>query len=200
MTHAEEGVGPGVGEPCESLKRRSVEEALRRGRPRHLGLLLRRLPTHADAEDVLQDVTARALSRADTLTCPDKVDTWLNALLRNAVVDRYRREAARRRREVVAGDWDGTLERGSDWEEVGECLLRLLIEVKPAYQTVLRRAELEGASLKQVAAELGVTPNNVAVRLHRARRALRARLVDRCQTCAVADRADCPAPRALAAR
>ncbi|WP_204313660.1 hypothetical protein, partial [Stenotrophomonas maltophilia] len=46
-----------------------------------------------------------------------------------------------------------------------------------------RRADLEEASLKAVAEQCGLTANNAAVRLHRAREALRSVMHARCTAC-----------------
>jgi len=49
-----------------------------------------------------------------------------------------------------------------------------------------------------VAAELGVTPNNAAVRLHRARGALKKRLEQTCGTCTQHGCLDCTCQTACA--
>lgn len=63
------------------------------------------------------------------------------------------------------------------------CLSRAIGELKPAYADLIRRAELQEAPLKLVAGELALTANNVAVRLHRAREALRQSMRARCAAC-----------------
>ena len=51
--------------------------------------------------------------------------------------------------------------------------------LKPEYAEIIRRVDLEEASRQCVAGELGLTTNNVGVRLHRARRALRVEIEHR---------------------
>lgn len=64
-------------------------------------------------------------------------------------------------------------------------------QLKPEYSTILRRVVLDGMPVTQVASELGLTPNNAMVRLHRARSALKARLASHCCTMTVAACSEC---------
>ena len=61
----------------------------------------------------------------------------------------------------------------------------------PEYAEALHGVEVDGLSLKDFAAAAGITPNNAAVRVHRAREALRRRLVATCATCAARGCVDC---------
>jgi transposase-like protein len=54
---------------------------------------------------------------------------------------------------------------------------------------------LAGQSRVAVARQLGLTPNNLAVRLHRARQALRKRLEQTCETCPTHGFQSCACPR-----
>jgi RNA polymerase sigma-70 factor (ECF subfamily) len=60
----------------------------------------------------------------------------------------------------------------------------LVVTLKPEYADILRRVDLGETRIDRVAAELGITANNAAVRLHRARQALRQRLEQMCGVCA----------------
>jgi RNA polymerase sigma-70 factor (ECF subfamily) len=63
--------------------------------------------------------------------------------------------------------------------------------LKPEYAEALRRIELEGQTVQGYAAELGIQPNNAAVRVHRARQALRTRVLAACGSCAEHGCLDC---------
>jgi RNA polymerase sigma factor (sigma-70 family) len=70
-----------------------------------------RLPEH-DAEDVFQDVFARAYERLDSLRDDDAIRPWLAQLTRNACVDRLRASAREHpAEEVDAEATDAVLER-----------------------------------------------------------------------------------------
>ena len=167
---------------------RRIEAKLSSERGRWLRFLASRLPSREDAEDVLQDFSIRAIQGAARVSDPQKIDAWLNVSLRNTLFDRYRREGARRRL------WQGVASEpppapadhddpDEDVETPMTCLSSAIGELKPAYSDLIRRAELQEAPLKLVAAELALTANNVAVRLHRAREALRRSMRTRCAAC-----------------
>lgn len=63
------------------------------------------------------------------------------------------------------------------------CLGPLLKEIRPAYGHLLERIDLKGELPAAVAKDLKLTTNNLTVRLHRARQALRARLEQACGIC-----------------
>jgi RNA polymerase sigma-70 factor (ECF subfamily) len=58
-----------------------------------------------------------------------------------------------------------------------------VLTLKPNYADLIRRIDLAGESLPSVAKELRVTTNNLTVRLHRARQALRESLEQACGIC-----------------
>ena len=85
-------------------------------------------------------------------------------------------------------------------EAVCNCLHKLLPTIKPEYAEVVRRIDLLGEGRDRVAANLGVTVNNVAVRLHRGRQALKRRLGEMCQPCPTHGFLECGCEEAECAR
>lgn len=65
-------------------------------------------------------------------------------------------------------------------EDVCACSLALMKSLPESYADIIRRVDIEGAGLAEVAGILRIATGNAAVRLHRARRALRARLREHC--------------------
>ncbi len=74
---------------------------------------------------------------------------------------------------------------------VCNCLYKLLPTLKPDYAEVVWRADLLGEPRDRIAATLGITLNNVTIRIHRGRRALKKRLEEMCLTCPVHGFLDC---------
>ena len=164
-----------------AISRRLVE-----GRQEFLRFLRRRLDRREDAEDVLQDFCLKALSAAETLVDGGKIDAWLGCILRNTLNDHYRRGAAWRRAEAAIGRETQEIGIEAQPDEIREpcgCLHRALPALRPDYAEILRRADLNEELRERIAAELGLTVNNVGVRLHRARRALREKLQEICPAC-----------------
>lgn len=165
---------------------RLVERRLRDDRPAHLRYLVKRLGSPEDAEDVLQEFALKATLGAGRLSDPGRVDAWLGIALRNALFDRYRRNAARARlaQALVAEPGEGEEDGPNDGvNRALRCLEATLAALPPETACLIRRAELEGTPLAIIAGEMQLTANNVGVRAHRARAALRRQMQIRCMAC-----------------
>ncbi len=148
-----------------------------------------RLPSLEEAEDAWQDASIKFLQHAKALEDADRPEAWMTVSLRRMVVDRYRRAAVRRRLAESLAAQPAAAGPGEEEDLVAptECLKGLVAGLKPDYAQMLQHTYLEDRPLKQVAEGLGLTANNAAVRLHRARATLRQALSDKCRTCALAD-------------
>lgn len=155
-----------------------------------LAFLERRVGSPEAAEDLLQDAFTRGIDRAGTLRDEESVLAWFYRSLRNAVVDHYRRNDARRRSlERFAADLDPVDAETAD--EVCKCVLSLAETLKPEYAEAIRRIDVEGTAVKDFAVEKGMSANNAGVRVFRAREALRRQVVRSCGTCAAHGCLDC---------
>lgn len=153
---------------------------------RFLAFLERRVGSREAAEDILQDAFVRGLERASTVRHSESIIPWFYRLLRNAIVDHYRSRGAEERAIAHAAGIADESEPGPDEalrDEVCACVLRLVNTLKPEYAAAIRRVDLEGATVADFGREMGITPNNAGVRLHRAHEALRRQLALSCGTC-----------------
>ena len=165
---------------------------------RFLDFLTARVGSREDAEEILQDAFVRGLQKAGEIRDDEGAVAWFYRLLRNAVIDHYRRHAAGRKsleayaREAPEADsgLDADLERA-----VCACVNDLIPLLKPEYADLIRRVDLGGADITSAAGALGITPGNARVRLHRARAALRDELERSCRTCATHGCLDCGCAR-----
>ena len=164
--------------------RDNLLEALVGNHRRFLAFLQRRVGSREIAEDILQDGFVRALERADSLRTEESAVAWFYRLLRNALVDYYRRRTTEDRALATAAmepqEADDDVELR---ETICACVRELIETLKPEYRNALRRVELEGERVDAFAQEAGITATNASVRLHRARGALRRRLLETCGTC-----------------
>jgi RNA polymerase sigma-70 factor (ECF subfamily) len=153
---------------------------------RFLAFLRPRVGSREAAEEILQAAFVKGIEKSGTIRDGETAVAWFYRLLRNALVDHYRRHDAQRRghERYSSENPEGTTELQTALEgAVCACMGDLIPTLKPEYADVLRRVDLEGCSVADVAVALGVTPNNASVRLHRARDALRKRLEQTCGTC-----------------
>lgn len=170
----------------------AVVKALVDNHQRFLAFLERRVGSRETAEDILQDGFVRALERADTLHSEESAVAWFYRLLRNVLVDHYRRRGAEDRALAAAADELQSNESDAELRDtVCTCVRELIATLKPEYGTALRRVELEGQRVDGFAREAGITVTNASVRLHRAREALRRRVLQSCGTCVIHRCHDC---------
>lgn len=154
----------------------------------------RRLRDAALVEDVVQETLLAALQQAEAFEQRAALRTWLTAILQRRIVDsvRYQRRRGAPARgdeavDPVAGpedDSSGDAE-AVDWIDpprrlegrqfiaaLNACLARL----PPAAARLFTLREIDGLSNEEAARELGLSPRDSALLLHRARRGLRAGL------------------------
>lgn len=157
-----------------------VESLVRQHRAELLAFVRRRAGHLVEPEDVLQQASVRALTHAARLRDASSGRAWLFRIVRNVLADELRRlkmpvheQLDEEHQPALAPDEEG---------EACKCALELAKALKPEYRTVLERSVLEDVPVTSLAVELGVTPNNAMVRLHRARNALRSLVAQHCGT------------------
>ena len=168
-----------------------------------LAFLELRMGSRELAEDLLQDAFVKGIERIGELRDGESAVAWFYRVLRNALVDYYRRRDAEARAMTrAAAETDQAVEPldAELFEAACACVWDLLGTIKPEYAMALRRVDLEGASLGDYAGEAGITPNNAGVRLHRARAALRKQVTRSCATCAEHGCLDCRCGKPAARR
>lgn len=143
--------------------------------------LRRRLGNAALAEDLVQESLARAVDRVDSVR-PDALMAWFYRVLRNAAVDHQRR--ARVAQQALAGYAAEPVAATEPDAQPCRCVGRLVEALTPEHAQALRRIEVEGASMKQLATEAGIATGTAAVRVFRARQALEQRVKKTCGACA----------------
>jgi RNA polymerase sigma factor (sigma-70 family) len=165
-------------------------KALVANHARFLAFLEQRVGRRELAEEILQEAFVRGLSRgaAARLRDDESAIAWFYRLLRNAIVDHARRAAAEQRavtRAAVEPSDAAEAERDAELVEViCACVSSLVRTLKPEHARALERVELGGTSVRAFAAEEGLSSGHAAVRLFRARQALRRRIEQSCGTCA----------------
>jgi RNA polymerase sigma factor (sigma-70 family) len=148
-----------------------------------------------EAEEVLQAFVLRAIERSADIRDADSVRGWLSRVLATTIADFHRQTSKSKRREVpFSAELNDRLaaDQGTELDDaVCECLHMHLPLLKAEHAEVIRRIDLAGETREQVAAEMGLTMNNLTVRLHRARQALRKRLEKMCLACVEESFLDC---------
>jgi RNA polymerase sigma-70 factor (ECF subfamily) len=151
-----------------------------------LGYLERRVGDRALAEDILQDAFIKVMDRPDQAPADEGVVPWFYRTLRNAAIDRFRRQGtADRAVEAFAKEIETSASPEPEMEaEICACVGRLAATLKPEYAEALQAIDVQGAAVKAFAAEHGLSASNAGVRVFRAREALKKRVFESCGTCA----------------
>ena len=141
-----------------------------------------------DARDVVQEAFLAALRAIDGFAGAARLSTWLHRIVINAALMRLRTRRRRREESIDAllprfdedGRWAEPVSRDDMSSEAlferaeSRAIVRRAIERLPLnYKTVLLLRDIEEVDTDEAASLLGLTPNAVKTRLHRARQALR---------------------------
>jgi RNA polymerase sigma-70 factor (ECF subfamily) len=170
---------------------------------RLLAIAQRMLCNEDEARDAVQDAFMSAFKAIATFNGESKLSTWLHRITVNAALMRLRRRRQRPERSIdellprfqedghfaeEPGGWAASsqelLERRETRVMVRACIDRL----PERYRTVLMMRDIEDLDMDEMAELLGITPNAVKIRVHRARQALRALLAEALGEAAPANR------------
>ncbi len=131
-----------------------------------------------EAEDVLQDTYLNAFAHLRQFAGRARFSTWLTRI---AVNEALARLAKRTRSPLSFRDWEDDLpapatdpEHGLVNQSLKEFLETAVGGLTPPYRSVFVLREIEGLSTAETASVLDISPENVKVRLHRARAFLKA--------------------------
>jgi RNA polymerase sigma-70 factor (ECF subfamily) len=173
----------------------------------HLGRLypaaLRMTRNASDAEDLVQETSAKAYAAFHQFKPDTNLRAWLNRILANTFISGYRK----RRREPIqelAADIEHDLGAGTGplylrarsaeaeaMDRLGDSeIARALLELPETFRMTVYLADVEGYPYKEIAEIMGTPVGTVMSRLHRARSRLREQLASH----APADRTPAPRP------
>jgi RNA polymerase sigma-70 factor (ECF subfamily) len=143
-------------------------EVLVQHHARFLRFLSFRVADPATAEDILHSAYIKALEHENQLREDESVVAWFYRILRNSVIDHYRRNAARnsaheRYASGLPVSYEAELRR-----EACACVENLVGELKAEYRDAIERIDLAEESVEAFAKAKNITVNNASVRLHRA--------------------------------
>jgi RNA polymerase sigma-70 factor (ECF subfamily) len=141
-----------------------------------------------DARDAVQDAFLSAFKAIGTFSGGAKISTWLHRIVINACLMKLR---TRKRRPEVAIEeflptfladghqtrpttaWRETAEQAAARREVRELVRAAIDRLPEQFRTVLVLRDIEGLETGEAAELLGMKPEALKTRLHRARQALR---------------------------
>jgi len=152
---------------------------------RYIGHLVR---NDADAEDLAQETFLRAHRQISTLHDPAALSGWLYQIASHVSIDRLRQQAQAIQRQVDTPVEDLPIadpDRPSpltiiQQNEMSDCVQRYVSTLPDPYKAVLLFHDVDGLTADEIAHLLQLPLTTVKMRLHRARRQLRAVLNNAC--------------------
>jgi predicted RNA polymerase sigma factor len=162
-----------------------VEDLLRELAPQVLGALVRRYGQFDACEDAVQEALLAAARQWPAGGIPDSPRSWLLTVAGRALVDQWRADAARRRREQTAATLDPAgrdpaadpVGAGTGPAETDDTLVLLFLcchsALSPASQLALTLRAVGGLTTPEVAAAFLAPEATMAKRISRAKRHIR---------------------------
>lgn len=169
-------------------KQRGITQAVAQYGRALFGFIRSRVPTDADAEDLLQDVWTQ-LSSQPEVEVIEQVGGWLYRVARNKIIDRYRKGSTQALEDLSMENEDGEFHFGGlllaveddpelrmlrelFWLELEEALA----ELPESQRLVFVQNELEDRTLREIAEEQGENIKTIISRKRYAVQHLRERL------------------------
>jgi RNA polymerase sigma-70 factor (ECF subfamily) len=150
--------------------------------------LLRMTQSQPEAEDLTQETFIRVHRSLPSFRGDASLSTWIYRIATNVSLDHFRRSTTRQAKtalsleetqseeEWVVDERASAPEQVAAQSEMSDCVQSFIQRLPPSYRTVLVLHDLQGLKNHEIAAVLDCSLDTVKIRLHRARKKLRASL------------------------
>ena len=132
-----------------------------------------------DAEDILQEAYTKLWSKRDSLEAVQQPEAFAVTIVRNLCLDFLRSPRANSRSaplEEVTLHCEDSPERQVETRDQLRQVVRLIQELPPNQQQVIRLRGMEDCSMEEIAEITGFSPANVRTLLSRARKYIKGKL------------------------
>lgn len=149
-----------------------------------------RVNDHEIAQDIVSETFLAALRSKNNFKGESAERTWLVAILKHKIIDYYRRKNSIKGSSEIQVDWYDEEHEG-DWleerveddknrniealienEELGSTILKCLETLDEKHAEIFRLRTIENYETEAICNEFGITPSNLWVIIHRARKAM----------------------------
>jgi len=136
------------------------------------------------ADDLVQDAFIRIQENLESVKDPSKVSSWIFRIAHNLCQDHFRaRKKSSSREEIHDGLvnlQETPLQKKVEQGEMSQCVQDQLILLPESLRSVLIFADVMEFSHQEIANILGLSVENVKVRVHRARKKFKKILEEKC--------------------
>jgi RNA polymerase sigma-70 factor (ECF subfamily) len=166
----------------------AYDDLVRAYSPRMLAVTRRILHSEDDAKDAVQDAFLSAFRGLASFSGGSLLSTWLHRIAVNAALMKLRTRRRKPERSIETllpvyledghhaedfHEWNLPADKAMLRAEQRAVIRKCIGELPESYRTVLIMRDIEELDTDETAERLGLTPNAVKIRLHRARQALR---------------------------
>lgn len=149
-----------------------------------------RVNDHEVAQDIISDTFLAGLKSKDNFKGEATERTWLISILKRKIIDHYRRTNSNKGKAEVRINYNDTNNEG-DWleeqvedfsemnaqesmenEELGLAILGCLDSINEKQAEIFKLKTIDGIDTETICNEYNITPSNLWVIIHRARKAL----------------------------
>lgn len=178
----DDGDLPSLVEGVRSGRPAAVERLVARVQDRVRGWAARFTDDEDAADDVAQEVLIGLERRVSRFRGASRFSTWLFAVTRNVALSQRRRDQRRamllERRLEVEGIEQGTVEQDPDAVRLASLVMQYYDALPKRQRSIFEMVDLQGMTPAEVARQLGMEQVTVRAHLFKARRAIRARMLE----------------------
>jgi RNA polymerase sigma-70 factor (ECF subfamily) len=137
------------------------------------------------ADDIIQETFARIQINFSQLKDPTKISAWIFRIAYNLCQDHFRQQKNSATTDSQIEEHpeiftEPLFHKQLEQQQMGECVQAEMNRLPESLRTVLVLFDVLEFSHKEIAEILDITPENVKVRLHRARKKLKVILEEKC--------------------
>ena len=141
--------------------------------------ILSRVNEPSVADDILQEVFMRILSRVDTLKDCDKLQSWIYQITRNSIIDHYRGQKKTSELPSMLADTEAEISDGAR-EDINNCLMPMIESLPDPYRQAVMLSEIKGKTQKEVAEKQGISLSGAKSRVQRGRAMIKEKMFGCC--------------------
>ncbi|HEO65402.1 MAG TPA: RNA polymerase sigma factor SigZ [Spirochaetes bacterium] len=131
------------------------------------------------ADDILQEVFLKVLTKIDSLKDSDKLQGWVYQIARNAIIDYYRSHAPLEPPDNLIAIESSPSDKAR--QEIISCLEPMIRCLPEPYREAIILSDIEGRTQKEIAEKANLSLSGAKSRVQRARTMMKAMLLDCCQ-------------------
>lgn len=137
------------------------------------------------ADDIVQETFVRIQEKLDSVKDSSRISSWIFRIAYNLCQDHFRQSTKSPTREGISQERmetpkEASIQKELEQREMGQCVQNHMNLLPESLRTVLILYDIMDFNHQEIAEILGTTIENTKVRLHRARKRLKAILEEQC--------------------